>query len=278
LQTHVYEGSKLRGDEIGPALWREADALGVTLLPRTVAWGLFEDRTLGLAIGHGTEQECGQLLQADAVLIATGAIDRFSVFPGSTLPGVVTATAAVTMLHGWRVRPGRRALVLGDDPITALITRYAQDGGMETVALSESDGLYAEAGADGTLGRVVSANGQSHDVDTLILAQGMQPANDLARMVDCEMAYREALGGWVPLRDATMRTSIAWLFVAGDAAGVADARTAMLQGQAAGAVAADVLGKAAEMATHTAPAIDVDAFRPVAASDWDAARLMEQIQ
>src|SRR5206468_956718 len=99
----------------------------------------------------GSEQECGQLLQADAVLIATGAIDRFSIFPGSTLPGVVAATAALTMLHGWRVRPGTRALVLGDDPISALITRYAQDGGMETVTLSESDGLHAEAGADGTL-------------------------------------------------------------------------------------------------------------------------------
>ncbi len=102
---------------IGALLWRAADDAGATLLPRTLAWGLFEDRTLGLAIDHGTEGERSAILQAERVLIATGAVDRPPVFPGATLPGVMMATAAMIALHRWRVRPGHTALIVGDDAV-----------------------------------------------------------------------------------------------------------------------------------------------------------------
>lgn len=274
LQTHVYDGTNLRGYELGPKLWEEAASLGVTLLPRTVAWGLFEDRTLGLAIDHGTAQERGQLMQAEIVLVATGAIDRVSVFPGSTLPGVVTATAALTMLHRWRVRPGDRALVVGDDPMSPHIARYARDAGMNVDTIASRGDLRAEAGADGTLARLV-AGGTAHDADAAILAGGMQPANELARMVDCETVFNESLGGWVPLRDEIMRTSVPWLFVAGDAAGVGDAGIAIIQGRAAAANIAASLGTQQQPTGHFPITIAPNAFRPLGESVWEAVRLME---
>jgi thioredoxin reductase len=274
LQPHIYDGTNLRGYELGPTRWREAEGLGVTSLPRTVAWGLFEDRMLGLAIDHGTAQERGQLLQADAVLVATGAVDRVSSFPGSTLPGVMTMTAAMTALHRWRIRPGTRALIVGDDPTGPYIAGYARDGGMRVDTLPRSTDLRAQAGADGTLARLV-ADGTAYDVDTVILAEGMQPANELARMVDCETVCCESLGGWVPLRDATMRTSVPWLFVAGDAAGVADAGIAVVQGRAAAANIAALLGKQSQPSAPFPIAIAPNAFRPLDESVWDEVRLME---
>lgn len=273
LQTHPYETTGLRGYELGPRLWQEAARHGVTLLPRTVAWGLFEDRTLGLALDHDMEAERGVLLHADAVLVATGAVDRTPVFPGATLPGVMTATAALTMLHRWRVRPGMVAVVVGDDPVTALVAQYARDAGMRAGTLLTV--AHAVEGADGTIARIVDATGMTHDADTLILAAGMQPACELARMVECELIYSEPLGGWVPVRDAGMRTNIPWLFVAGDAAGVGDAGSAMAQGQIAGNAIADMLGKAMQAAPPLPFALISGAFRQHAATVWDAVRATE---
>lgn len=278
LQTHVYQGTSLRGYELGPTLWQEAASLGVTLLPHTVAWGLFEDRTLGLAIDHGTAQERGQLVQAENVLVATGAIDRISAFPGSTLPGVMTATAAMTMMHRWRVRPGARALVVGDDPITPWVAEYARDAGMHVDVIAFTDNFRAETNADGILAHVVTG-GTTYDVDVVILAEGMQPANELARMVDCETVFSEPLGGWVSLRDNTMRTSVPWLFVAGDAAGVGDSGSAIAQGQTAATATVDALGKHQfPPPTPLQPPITPGSFRQHADQVWNIVRRTEQVR
>lgn len=271
LQTHEYAGTGLRGAALGARLWREAAQYGVALLPRTVAWGLFVDRTLGLAINHGAEAERGALLRADAVLVATGAVDRIPVFPGATLPGVLTATAALTMLHRWCVRPGASAFVVGNDPITAPVAQYARDAGLAVTIGAPADDLRADAGADGALA-CVTTGGMTYNTQTLILAAGMQPACELARMVACDVTYSEPLGGWVPTRDARMGTSLAWLFVAGDAAGVGDAGSAMEQGSIAGNAIADMLGKAARPPAPRPFTLACGAFRRPLPAVWDAAR------
>jgi len=278
LQTHRYDDLGVRGAAIGALLWRAAESAGATLLPRTLAWGLFEDRTLGLAVGHGTERERSDLLHADVVLVATGAVDRFDPFPGATLPGVMTATAAMTMMHRWRVRPGTHALVVGDDPIAVCLEQYARDAGIEPTRLPSAEGLHALAGPDGALatvekrdaaGAVAWAMGQ----EALILAEGMQPANELARMIACAMAWCEPLGGHVPLRDAAMRTSVPDVSVAGDTAGVGDVGSAMLQGRIAAAAIADRLGKKKRSFGAFPVTVTAGAFHPVAPTVWRSVRI-----
>jgi thioredoxin reductase len=281
LQTHRYDG--LAGMAIGALLWRTAEAAGVTLLPRTLAWGLFEDRTLGLAIEHGTGRERSAILEAERVLIATGAVDRPPVFPGATLPGVMTATAAMISLHRWRVRPGHSALVVGDDALTEPIARYARDAGMSVVRTLAVDGLHALAGPDGTLARVEwrGADGapqEVFEVDVIVLATGMQPANELARMVDCAMAWSETLGGHVPLRDASMRTRVPGVSVVGDAAGIGDAGSAILQGRIAAAAIADALEKKKRPFGPFPVTLTAGAFRPVDLAIWRSVRIPEGVR
>lgn len=278
LQTHAYDG--LAGRAIGALLWRAAEGAGVTLLPRTLAWGLFEDRTLGLAIDHGTDRERSALLQAEHVLVATGAADCPPVFPGATLPGVITATAATVILHRWRVRPGRSAVIVGDDPTTARVAQYVRDAGMEVAGTVPPDGLYAFAGPDGTLARVErqGVDGtprEAFHADTIVLATGPQPANELARMVDCEMIWSEPLGGHVPLHDASMRTSVAGVAVAGDAAGIGDAGGAILHGRVAAAAVADALGKKKRPFGPLPVTLTPGAFRPVDHAAWRSVRTGE---
>jgi sarcosine oxidase subunit alpha len=281
LQMHRYDG--MAGMAIGALLWQTAEAAGVTMLPRTLAWGLFEDRTLGLAIDHGTGHERSAILQAERVLIAAGAVDRPPVFPGVTLPGVTTATALTIALHRWRVRPGRNALIVGDDAITGLIAQYARDAGMGVSRTPAADGLRALAGPDGTLARVERRGPDGtpqevFDADVMVLATGMQPANELARMVDCAMVWSDALGGHVPQRDANMQTSVPGVSVVGDAAGAGDAGSAILQGRVAAAAIADALEKKKRSFGPFPVTLTAGAFRAVDPAVWRAARMTEGVR
>ena len=217
------------------------------------------------------------------MLIATGAVDRPPVFPGATLPGVMTATAATIALHRWRVRPGHSALVVGDDPITGHIAQYARDAGMAVVRTPSANDLHALPGPDGTLARVErrGEDGIAHEVfevDVLILAAGMQPANELARMVDCAMAWSEPLGGHVPRRDANMQTSVPGVSVVGDAAGVGNAGSAILQGRVAAAAIADALAKKKRSFGAFPVTLAASAFRPVDLAVWRSVRITEGAQ
>lgn len=277
LQTHRYDDIGMRGAAIGAMLWRAAESAGATLLPRTLAWGLFEDRTLGLAVGHGMEHERSDLLHADVVLVATGATDCFDPFPGATLSGVMTATAAMTMLHRWRVRPGTHAVVVGSDPIAARIEQYGYEAGMQIVSMPVADGLRAVAGPDGTLATVGNADDADALMvaDSLILAAGMQPANELARMIECAMTWCAPLSGHVPLRDAGMQTSVSDVYIAGDAAGIGDVGCAMLQGRVAAAAIADRLGMKKRAFGAFPVTVTAGAFRPVDMTVGRAVRIAE---
>lgn len=55
--------------------------------------------------------------KARTVLIATGAAQHPLPMPGWTLPGVLTAGAALTLVNVHRVRPGRRVVVVGMDQL-----------------------------------------------------------------------------------------------------------------------------------------------------------------
>ncbi len=283
LQTHAYQGTGMRGIGLGALLGQTAIAAGASLLPRTLAWGAFEDHTLGLAINHGMGDERSDVLHAAAILIATGAVDRPGVFPGATLPGVITATAATVMLHRWRVRPGAAALVVGNDPITPCIAQYCADGGMVVRVTPASDGLRAMAGPDGTLARVErydpdGAVTDAWDVDTLVLAEGMQPANELARMVECATVWSAPLGGPVPLRDAAMWASVPGVSIVGDAAGMGDVGGAIFQGRIAAAAIADALGKKKRGFDAFPITLTAGSFRPINADVWRATRLTEMVR
>jgi thioredoxin reductase len=80
------------------------------------------------------------------------------------------------------------------------------------------------------------------DVDTVCIAVGLNPMTQLLRMTGCRMVYVPSLGGHVPAHDPNQQTSIEGIYVAGDATGIEEASTAIIEGRLAGFAIAYSLG------------------------------------
>lgn len=86
----------------------------------------------------GPEQQRSVVVDADALLLATGGYERVLPFPGWTLPGVVTAGGAQAMLKGALVLPGREIVVAGTGPLLLPVAAALADAGAHVKALIES--------------------------------------------------------------------------------------------------------------------------------------------
>lgn len=79
--------------------------------------------------------------------------------------------------------------------------------------------------------------------DSLVVGHGLTPNTDLTRALGAQHLFAGDRGGWIPARDADMRSSVPELYVAGDGGGISGAAAAGLQGRLAGLAAAFDLGK-----------------------------------
>jgi D-hydroxyproline dehydrogenase subunit alpha len=77
-------------------------------------------------------------VEARHVLLAPGAHDRPVVFPGWTLPGVLTAGAAQTIVKTQRVSPGERVLFAGSGPLALAFPAQLHHYGVAVVAALEA--------------------------------------------------------------------------------------------------------------------------------------------
>jgi thioredoxin reductase/bacterioferritin-associated ferredoxin len=96
---------------------------------------------------------------------------------------------------------------------------------------------------------------QRVEVDLLVVGYGFVPSTELCELAGCRTEHVHQLGGWVPVRDATMQTSFPGIFAAGDGAGVGGALVAVAEGRIAGITAAEQAGTigAAEAARRRRP-------------------------
>ncbi len=79
-----------------------------------------------------------------AVLIATGAVQNPLPISGWTLPGVITAGAAQTLINTNRVLPGRRVVIIGVDPLSIAVARLMTAVGIDVkgVLLPPANNLH----------------------------------------------------------------------------------------------------------------------------------------
>ena len=136
-QIHKFFGSKAhqagtRGYMIGRELLKKVEDSGAEVWLNTVVYGMQKDCSLG-AIHDGEHWQ----VKAKKVIVAAGAKENYMAFPGSTLPGVMGAGAAQTMINVNRVLPGERILMLGSGNVGLIVSYQLMQAGAEVVALVE---------------------------------------------------------------------------------------------------------------------------------------------
>ena len=78
--------------------------------------------------------------------------------------------------------------------------------------------------------------------DLVCLAVGLTALAELCWMAGCQFFYSPILGGFLPVHNKNMQTSVPHLYLAGDVSGVEEASTAMEEGRLAGIAMAESLG------------------------------------
>ena len=212
------------------------------------------------------------VVSARAVVLACGAREEFSPFPGWTLPGVLGAGAGQALLKEGLDLRGEPALVAGSGPLLLQVAATALEHGARLLGVLEQapwSRLFAMApvlasrpakvlqalGLGWTLrGRpyrpgwwvkealggerletVVITDGRREErlsCRWLFCSVGMVPNLELGRLLGC------ALDGEVLAADDGQRTSRPGIYAAGEVCGVAGVDAALAEGRIAGLAAA----------------------------------------
>ncbi|MDR1217283.1 MAG: FAD-dependent oxidoreductase [Oscillospiraceae bacterium] len=275
-QIHKFFGSKehkakMRGFDIGGELLRDARALGVEVYLNAPVFGLYAGKEIVARLGERAER-----FKGDAVIVAAGATENMLTFDGWTLPGVMGAGAAQTMMNINRVKPGERVLMLGSGNVGLVVGFQILQAGCELAAVVDAApriggyGVHAaklaRTGVPFYLSHtVIKAEGERFvtgvtiagvdkawqpipgsekrfDVDAICIAVGLSPSTQLLKMAGCEMSEPAPGAGYLPVCDKTGETSVPGIYAAGDVSGIEEASSAMLEGRISGAATAGKLG------------------------------------
>ncbi|HHW19439.1 MAG TPA: FAD-dependent oxidoreductase [Firmicutes bacterium] len=277
-QIHKFFGSRehkagTRGIDIAQMLYKEALDLGVRVWLDSTVYGVFGGNTVEVARGVREAQALGttpvrEVVKTKKIVLAVGAAENPLRFEGWTLPGVMGAGAAQTMINVERVLPGRKILMVGSGNVGLIVSYQLTQAGAEVVCLVEAApkiggyGVHAAKirragisiltshtvlrafGKEGVSGAEIVAVDSSWqpipgteeklDVDTICVATGLRPFTKLAAQAGCKLTYSASLGGWLPIHNSDMMTTVSDIYIAGDLAGVEEASTAMEEGRLAG--------------------------------------------
>ena len=115
--TPVIERDCLGADYwAGGDLVEEMRASGAEIVQRATVWSLDRNLEIGVSVGGASA-----FIKARRVIVATGALERPLPIPGWTLPGVMTAGAAQTMLKSSALVPDGRTVIAGQGPLLWLL-------------------------------------------------------------------------------------------------------------------------------------------------------------
>lgn len=282
-QTHKFFGSEkqragIRGIEIAKELSEKVSkASNIDVWEGTTAIGYYKE---GILMVERGDKAIG--IKPHAIIMATGGFERMLVFPNNDLPGIYGAGAVQTLMNVHGIVPGQRVIMVGAGNIGLIVSYQLLQAGVDVVAIVEAgpkvggyevhEAKVRRAGVPIYLSHTIkeaygttclegaciwqldekwqSVTGTEKVIgaDVMCLAVGLSPLVELAWQAGCRMKAVPELGGYVPVTDEHARTTVRAIYVAGDAGGIEEASSAMINGQLAGLAAANDLGYVKEYA------------------------------
>ncbi len=262
-QIHKFFGSKehkarQRGFKIGEELLAKAEKFGVEVKLESTVMGIFENKELSVMITDEIKH-----FRADKIIVATGAYEKMVPFKGWTLPGVIGAGAAQTMMNIHGIKAGDKVLMVGSGNVGLVVGYQLLQAGCKLEAVIDAADRIGGYGVHAaklartgvpfyTSHTITEAKGEEKvtsaviaevdenwekikgsekelDVDTICMAVGLSPMSQLVEMADCKM--EKGNNGLVPVCDKYGETSVSGIYAAGDVAGIEEASAAMVEGK-----------------------------------------------
>jgi NADPH-dependent 2,4-dienoyl-CoA reductase/sulfur reductase-like enzyme len=268
--------------EVGGQIWRHRsrgqlpvvartwigrlDASGVQMLRGTSVVDAREDNDAMIVTAE--RDGVPMLVRARAVVLATGARERFLPFPGWTLPGVIGVGAAQALLKSGLSFEGKRIVIAGSGPLLLPVASSLKASGASVLLVAEQAPRRAVVGfamglltqpatllqaaryrsgffgtpyhfgewvsaarGDGALREVDITNGATTRTiacDVLCAAFGLVPNTELAQLLGCTIA------DGVVVVDDRQQTSRARVYCAGEPTGIGGMELAVAEGELAG--------------------------------------------
>jgi sarcosine oxidase, subunit alpha len=250
LQTHRFFGSTsavyagTRGIDIATRLKKEVRALPtVEVWLDSTALAVFSDQKIGI-LKNGSEYI---VVKPDALLVASGAREKFLAFRGNTLPGVYGAGAFQTLVNRDLVRPSEKLFIVGGGNVGLIAGYHALQAGIQVVgiveALPECGGYKVHKDKLARLGvpiytshTILSANGKDQ-VESVTIAQvdaSFKPMPGTEKTFDCDSILIAV--GLDPVDEFYRKGQEFEMaaFAAGDAEEIAEASAAIFSGKIKG--------------------------------------------
>jgi thioredoxin reductase len=180
------------------------------------------------------------------------------------------------MMNVYRVLPGKKVLMIGSGNVGLIVSYQLKQAGADVVGIIEalpSIGGYkvhaskvrrmnipiltsytikeAKGNPEVSSAIITKIDKDFHEIpeteeeikcDLICLAVGLKPFDELCWLLKLKFEYIPELGGFVPVHDENLQTSMNNVYIAGDAAGVEEASCAMEEGRLVGITIAQKFG------------------------------------
>jgi sarcosine oxidase subunit alpha len=202
-----------RGDAQTAALALRLRAVGVRLLTRTLAFGVYDhqlvcatetlvggDGAIAAAVDRGLLRQRLWKIRAKAIVSACGAFERPVLFPDNDRPGVMLAGAAEKYALAYGVACGRRAVLVANGDAAYRVAATLRGVGVEIAAVIDRRSQVETASHEGGGLRVLHETAISRVLGSRAVAGvGIQPAGAegaAAERIDCDLVL--SAGGMAP--------------------------------------------------------------------------------
>ena len=247
---HVFK-AELTGPEFMEKLWEELGNLDEVIRNNYTVLKIDPEKKEVITLS----EEGIVVFKPKALIMATGARERplnSLRIPGSRVAGVFTAGVAQKMVNIYNRLPGNRVLIVGSGDIGLIMARRLKIEGMDVVGvveiMPEPGGLirnvvqclddfdiplwlshtvfkiHGKERSEGvTIGKVdenfkpIPGTERFLEVDTLVASVGLIPQNELIE----DFVEKDAINRG-PVVDDLMRTSVEWIFAAGNNVAIHD--------------------------------------------------------
>ncbi len=136
-QTQVLDGlnspfTGLRGYELASRLIDRLEPFNIETYLQHTFIGVYSDKSVGICNGQKITK-----VSASSMVVATGAAENPVVFPGWTLPGIMTIGAAQILVNRERVYPGKTTLIIGSSDLSLETAAQMMAVGIEVLGIVE---------------------------------------------------------------------------------------------------------------------------------------------